>query len=389
MHDFVPGEEPADEHFFATFDKYMALKQTNGEWGHEVASRAAAQHEQYIELMLTVPCDDCKHLSEQIENKKLDELLSVKSLLTTWDFSADIAKAQQLLRDTEAKRKSLGESDIKVRYLFKAFRGLPHKTVFAQLAFAFQLLAAESKQPEPLMVGLNLVMREDGYHALKNYSDQMKVIGFLKNQYPGVRVSLHAGELTLGLVPPEDLTFHINEAVHVAKAERIGHGTDIIYEKDNEALLKYMASNHIVVEIIPSSADVILGVRGNKHPLALYLKHHVPMVISTDDEGVLRSDLTNEFQMAVEQHNLTYADLKKMVRNSLEYSFLPGDSLWIDHDYHRLHPACQQDKPASKTLSTSCQQFIKSSEKAERQWVLEREVIDFEAWARIPAPTYH
>jgi adenosine deaminase len=37
-------------------------------------------------------------------------------------------------------------------------------------------------------------------------------------------------ELTLGLVQPEDLTSHINDAVYTAGANRIGHGVDMAYE---------------------------------------------------------------------------------------------------------------------------------------------------------------
>jgi len=33
--------------------------------------------------------------------------------------------------------------------------------------------------------------------------------------------------------------------------------------------------------------------------------------------------LTQEYQRAVLTYNLTYADLKSIVRNSIEYSFLP------------------------------------------------------------------
>jgi adenosine deaminase len=47
------------------------------------------------------------------------------------------------------------------------------------------------------------------------------------------------------------------------------------------------------------------------------------VVIATDDEGVSRSDLTNEYQRAVEEHGLGYRELKQISRNSIEYSFLP------------------------------------------------------------------
>jgi hypothetical protein len=69
-------------------------------------------------------------------------------------------------------------------------------------------------------------------------------------------------------------------------------------------------------------------VKGADHPLALYRKAGVPFVLSTDDEGVSRIDLTNEYLRAVTEQGLNYADLKAAARASLEYAFLPGASLW-------------------------------------------------------------
>jgi adenosine deaminase/adenosine deaminase CECR1 len=51
---------------------------------------------------------------------------------------------------------------------------------------------------------------------------------------------MHAGD-TLGLVQPEDLTSHINDAVYTAGANRIGHGVDMAYESKSYELLRYMA----------------------------------------------------------------------------------------------------------------------------------------------------
>ena len=63
------------------------------------------------------------------------------------------------------------------------------------------------------------------------------MIGFLAKDVP---VALHAGELWIGLVPPDDLTFHIREAVEVAGARRIGHGVALAYERRSEQLLDEM-----------------------------------------------------------------------------------------------------------------------------------------------------
>jgi adenosine deaminase len=138
-----------------------------------------------------------------------------------------------------------------------------------------------------------------------------------------VRVALHAGELALGLVPPEKLGSHVRQAIEIGGARRIGHGTDIMHDSDPAGLMRQMARERIAVEIGLSSSDLILGIRGARHPLRQYLRARVPVVIITDDEGVARSDLTNEYQRAVEEQGLTYGEIKEISRNSVEYSFLP------------------------------------------------------------------
>jgi hypothetical protein len=62
-----------------------------------------------------------------------------------------------------------------------------------------------------------------------------------------------------------------------------------------------MAREGVAVEINLTSNAVILGVKGAEHPFALYRRHGVPVVLATDDEGVLRTDLTHEYQRAVQR----------------------------------------------------------------------------------------
>ncbi len=56
MRTFVPTtEESGHDHFFASFDHFRAVEDPKlvGEWVDELASRAAAQNEQYLEIMHT------------------------------------------------------------------------------------------------------------------------------------------------------------------------------------------------------------------------------------------------------------------------------------------------------------------------------------------------
>src|SRR3984885_14481286 len=138
-------------------------------------------------------------------------------------------------------------------------------------------------------------MPEDGFISMGDYPLQMQMVEYLRSLYPQVHISLHAGELAPGLVPPEGLRFHIREAIELGHAQRIGHGVDVFYEDDAAGLLREMAQKHIMVEINLTSNDVILGVKGADHPLAGYRAAHVPVALSTDDEGNSRIDLTHEY----------------------------------------------------------------------------------------------
>jgi len=262
---------------------------------------------------------------------------------------------------------------VTVRYQAVAIRNLPPPVVFAQLFYAFALADADRRY-----VGVNIVAPEDGPVALADYDQHMAMLRFLGQRYPKVAMSLHAGELTRGLVPASALRDHIAKAVE-AGARRIGHGVDISYETDAPRLLARMAKERIAVEINLTSNDLILGVRGADHPLALYRAAGVPTVISTDDEGVARSDMTNEYVRAAADQGLGYAELKAMARASLRYSFLAGESLWRQDTVGSLGPACRGLDPAGAPPAGACSRLIASSDKAREEWRLERAFAEFEA----------
>jgi adenosine deaminase len=223
-------------------------------------------------------------------------------------------------------------------------------------------------------------MPEDGRISMKDYHLQMQMLGYLHTVYPNVRISLHAGELAPGLVTPDGLSFHIREAIDLGHALRIGHGVDVLYEENSPALLKEMADKHIMVEINLTSNDGILGIKGDAHPLAAYRAAHVPWALSTDDEGVSRIDLTHEYVKAVEEQNLTYADLKQSARTSLEHAFFQGESLYpAPDDFVHRKLACAAPITSTSTPTPHCADLLKANERAREQWELERRFAAFEA----------
>ncbi len=229
-------------------------------------------------------------------------------------------------------------------------------------------------------VGINLVMREDGFISMRDYTLQMKMLDYLHSVYPKVRITLHAGELAPGLVPPEGLRFHIRQAIELGHAERIGHGVDVMYEDNPQALLKLMAQKHIMVEINLTSNDGILGVSGNRHPFPIYRAAHVPVALSTDDEGVSRIEITHEYVRAALDYHLSYQDLKQLARTGMEHAFLPGPSLWAAPDVFSVAAApCRSQVLGSEHPSGACKAFLDGSQRAAAQWEQERRFHAFEA----------
>jgi hypothetical protein len=264
---------------------------------------------------------------------------------------------------------------VTIRYVAQVSRNGALSQVFAQMVTGLAL----ANDPQSRVVATNLVQGEDGLNSMQNFSLHMQMLKFLRPLYPRAKVTLHAGELASGLVPPDGLMFHIRESVMVARADRIGHGVDIMHETEPFELLKEMARRNVMVEICLSSNDLILGISGPRHPLATYLEYGVPVALATDDEGVSRSEISLEFLKATEDHGLGYLQLKAMARNSLQYAFIVGESLWRDGRKFLPVAQCARDVEEMKLTSNSCRQFLAANEKGRLQWQLEQ---DFNAFER-------
>jgi adenosine deaminase len=379
MRNWTPGEGSGHDHFFATFDKFLLAELNSvGNQLAEVATRAAADRLQYVELMYTADGMAAATLGAKLGwdedfGRMRERLLSggLKDVLTETRTKLDRneARKQELLACGTAHADP--GCQVTIHYLYQVLRGLPREAVFAQILLGFEFAQADRR-----FVGLNLVMPEDWYVPMHDFELHMKMLDFLHKTYPAVHISLHAGELARGLVPPEGLRFHIRESIEQGHADRIGHGVSVMNERDPLGLLKEMSARNVLVEICLTSNAKILEVEGANHPLPAYLKYNVPVALATDDQGVSRSDMTEEYLRAEQAYGFSYLALKKMARQSLEHSFLPGDSLW--HDNFQVANGCANDQPEKGKLSATCEKLLGASEKARVQWQLEKELADFE-----------
>lgn len=386
MRNFQPNslwnKRSGHDQFFSTFARFGAIssdrKAESLAW---LARNAALQNIVYVEPMMTLGWVNPATLgvTQKLAGGSDKDLAAFeKALLNTVGFGQLVDHGATVLNDAmTGAREQMGCGTAKpepgctvtLRQLGQSIRTQPPENTFAQVMLHYMIADREK-----LSVGVNFVAPEDYHVALRDYSLHMKIFGYFKKKYENVGLSLHAGELWLGVTELEDLTFHIREAVEIADVDRIGHGVDIGFEKDSGTLIRRMAKDGIAVEINLSSNEQILGVKGMDHPFPTYLAAGVPVMLSTDDEGVERIDLTSQYQLASERYGLGYEELKLLSRQSLEQSFLTGASLWQDFRVFTLVGVC------SHGLDTpDCKAFVARSDKARAQVELEKRFTAFEA----------
>ncbi len=391
----------AHQHFFDAFGKFGAvLSEERGDDSlADVMSIAGKNHQIYVELMqgfdsstIGKIADKYFHPHDPWTEKVL--LKKRKQLMADPIFQKTVDKTKANLADwLHGARELLGCStdkpdlgcNVEVRFIMSANRTKDRSYVFAQWVYGYELV-----QQSPLVLGVELVAPEENEKSLKYYDDEMFALDVLhrfnkadSKQKP-VRIALHAGELIPEVLPAtpagqRHMKFHIRHAVVKGHAERIGHGCDVLDEDNPTDLLKTMREKDVLVEACLTSNATLLGKTGYSHPVNIYLAQDVPASLSTDDEGILRIDITDEFVRAVTHQQLGYPTLKQMVRASVEHSFLPGASLWQQEDrYEQQAAACASDIPGTALPSDACAELLKNSERATMQWKLEGQLAAFE-----------
>ena len=369
-----PGfrDRSGHDQFFTAFGRFGAAGfKRNGDVLADAMDTLGRQNTFYLEAMTSPQGLPASAKGAQVGWKGGD-LEAQKAANTAAGLEDLVAAAMADTDATEARARAVLKCgtpeaspgcQVTVRYLVQTNRVAPPEQTFAQLQLGVALVAADRR-----WVGLQMVAPEDSAMSLANYSLHMRIVGFLTDQGRKVPVALHAGELSLKIASPPDLRSHVAEAVRVAGARRIGHGTDIAGEDGAEALAAEMAAKRVLVEVNLSSNAAILEVAGKDHPYAWLRQRGVPVSLSTDDAGILRIDLAHEYARAAGE-GASYGDLKRSARNAIAFSFLSGEGLWEDPGiYRRPATACAGQMGLAEPRPGACADLVKLSDKAREQW---------------------
>jgi adenosine deaminase len=320
-------QAPPDRQFFQTFGYFGPVSNANFHDGLlAIKQRAIQENVSYIETMFKMapfvvnPAFDTEAWRNAQDDAALDAQLRAWSATLEHDAAFNAAIAA-FVATVDQAADGIDDANFTMRYQTYVLRLLNPSQVFSSMLAGFKVAAHSDK-----IVGVNIVGQESNAVSMRDYTLHMKMFRFLEKLYPEVKVALHAGELALGDVPPEGLEFHIDQALALAHARRIGHGIDLAHESNAVAIMREMREKDIPVEINLTSNAFINGVQGADHPVTLYRKYGVPYVISTDDAGVTRHNLANEYVLFASRYKPDYAEVKRASYNSIRYSFLaPAD----------------------------------------------------------------
>jgi adenosine deaminase len=370
------------DHFFATFDYISSALSgiTGAQLLGEVVKRAMWQHEHYMELMTSVvpgpaldeyykdePASDDMKAALNVLRPRLEKLLPLAQTFVS-ARDAELTKLLGLKRSV-----SDPASPITLRYIWSCYRLSPNDDFFAQAACGMFLASHDAR-----IVAINIVQPEDHPLARQNFERQMQMLDFLWRNLGRPHITLHAAELNLANSPVEAMRDRIWKSIQLGHAQRIGHGVSVAWSDDVSGLLGMMKKERIAVEICLTSNRSILGIFGREHPFQLYRSAGVPLILNTDDEGVSRSNLTTECLRAVREQGVGYEDLKEMARNSIEYSFLSGKSLYVGRDFSKLNPAFALVRTPHWRPSSTALGLMHSNQKLEVEVRLERSFAEFE-----------
>lgn len=177
-------------------------------------------------------------------------------------------------------------------------------------AHAAEMAAFAGAQDRDLLIGMGADSVERGvdHHAF--------AAAFAEAARHGLRRTMHAGE-----DGPAD---NIATAIHECGCERIDHGFRLL---DDPALTAEVVERRIPLTVCPTSNVVIANVVPDvaSHPLHLQRKAGVLATVNSDDPGMMRFDIADEYVAVAVAYGLSLEEMEAISLDGIEASWAPED----------------------------------------------------------------
>jgi len=112
-------------------------------------------------------------------------------------------------------------------------------------------------------------------------------------------------------------------AIRALQVDRIGHGTRA---DEDPILLDYLAEQQIPLEMCPLS-NLRTGVVKSfaQHPVRRFFERGMLVTVNTDDPKMFNNSLAEEYRMLVEKPSFTRDDIRTLILNGIQASWLPAE----------------------------------------------------------------
>ena len=133
---------------------------------------------------------------------------------------------------------------------------------------------------------------------------------FKKAREYGIPYTIHAGEA--------DGPDSVKKAIEFG-AHRIGHG---VRSFEDDELVELINKKGIPLEMCPTSNSITIAIPDmNKFPFIDFLEKGLKVTLNTDDMGIERTNIVEEFNYLETKFNLTYDQKKTILLNSVDAAF--------------------------------------------------------------------
>ena len=182
-----------------------------------------------------------------------------------------------------------------------------------------------------IMSYLRHLSEEDAFETLQQslpYKHLIKMVGLdssEKGNPPSKFQKVFEASVKEGYIPvahagEEGPAEYIWEALDLLKIARIDHGNNCLTDSK---LVERLVSEKMALTVCPLSNTALRNVDDIKnHPLKKMLDLGLKVTVNSDDPAYFGGYLTQNYLACIEALDLSMEEVKQLVRNSFEYSFL-------------------------------------------------------------------
>lgn len=223
------------------------------------------------------------------------------------------------------------KSPLTLKFIFEIMR---HYTIGEYFIYALIASSFYAHEDNKWICGCTVVGPENTKNSKRYFSHQVKIMAILKEKY-GINIAYHALEFDHEGFERAKLEYNKHLLELIAIAGRISHVTKIMEVNDFATIVSKLKNK--AIEIMPTVGSFTTNISIEEMPFKGLSKLGLPVILGSDDPGIVyeKNDgraifptIRSEYIKAMKTFNLSFSTFKTLLRDALEYSFLPGESLY-------------------------------------------------------------